>query len=52
MDSMLEKAIIVHLPDDKQVKFDECSDGLYYLNTNKNINAQVNDYSHLSSMNF
>ena len=52
MDSMVEKAIIVHTPDGKMLKFSECSDGLYFYDTSNRNKSQVNDYSELSSMIF
>ena len=50
MDSTIEKAINVFLPNGKSFKFQECSDHLYYLNTNNLNNSQVNDY--IPSTNF
>jgi len=54
MDSEIEKAITVFLDEDQSIKFQECSDGLYYYDTNsfnKN-NDSVSDYTDLVSYNF
>eukprot|EP00957_Ditylum_brightwellii_P029029 2193201-Ditylum_brightwellii.AAC.1 len=33
MNTLKERAILVHLSDDKVIKFKECDDGLYYFDT-------------------
>ena len=49
-DTSIAKAISVHVGD-KVFKFEECNDGLYYLDMKKqnNLNNQVNNYSSSSN---
>ena len=48
MDTLVEKAIKVHVGNEVLV-FNQCEDGLYYLNTNANgdvvLNSPVNNYT-------
>ena len=44
MDSEVERAIVLHLHDNK-IKFRECSDGLYYWDSSDNSKSNVLNYS-------
>jgi hypothetical protein len=52
MDTEVERAIHVHVDDNKVLKFNECDDGLYYydVSTSNFTKPLVNNYSFLSTV--